>query len=305
MDLFGFLCCNKPTGMTSRDVVNIIQRRVRSELNRRDIKVGHAGTLDPLAQGVLVIGVGPASRLVPYVQQQPKHYQATFRFGESTVSGDLEGDVTRYPDMQPPTLGQIDVAIAGLTGTIEQTPPAHSAIWVDGQRAYKRIRSGESFEMPSRKVEVHLLQLLRYEYPEIDIDIVCGSGTYIRSIGIDLAVAVDSVAVMSYLVRNGIGPFEIKDALTIEQLRDENLESMLLPPTLAVQHMRKIIVDDIASERLGHGKYIDEEQETAQQETGQPDRSEAAAITSEGRLRAILRWKEDRWYPYRVFPTQE
>jgi len=298
MSLFGFLCCNKPPGMTSRDVVNIVQRRVRSELQRRDVKVGHAGTLDPLAEGVLVIGVGPASRLVPYVQQQPKQYRATFRFGESTLSGDLEGDVTRYPDLPQPSRDQIDVAAAGLTGTIEQTPPAHSAIWVDGQRAYKRIRAGESFEMPSRSVEVHSLDVLRYEYPEIDIDVVCGSGTYIRSLGIDLAAAVGSVAVMSHLVRNGVGPFKIEDAINIGQLREGDLESMLLSPMLGVQQMHKIIADDVASERLGHGKYIDGEPEIQQ-----PEGTEAAAITGDGRLRAIVRWKENRWFPYRVFPT--
>jgi tRNA pseudouridine55 synthase len=293
MSLFGFLCCNKPPGMTSRDVVNIVQRRVRHELNRRDVKVGHAGTLDPLAAGVLVIGVGPASRLVPYVQQQPKHYRATFRFGESTVSGDLEGEITRYPDLPEPNREQINQAAASLLGTIQQTPPAHSAIWVDGKRAYKRIRAGESFEMPSRTVEVHSLDVLRYDFPELDLDIVCGSGTYIRSIGIDLAVAAGSAAVMSHLIRLGVGPFVIADAMTIDQLREEDLESKLLPPTMSIGHLHRLVVNEVDSERLGHGKNIEAEANGA----------EAAAITADGQLRAIVRWKEDAWYPYRVFPV--
>lgn len=293
MTWFGFLCCNKPSGMTSRDVVNVVQRRLRHELNRRDIKVGHAGTLDPLAEGVLVLGVGPASRLVPYVQQQPKHYRATFRFGESTVSGDLEGEITCHPDLPQPSRQRIDSAIEGLIGSIQQTPPAHSAIWVDGQRAYKRIRAGESFEMPSRTVEVHSLEVLKYEFPEIDLDIVCGSGTYIRSLGIDLAVAVGSAAVMSQLTRMGVGPFVIEDAKTIDQLRDDDLEPMIVSATMGIGHLPQILIDANDSERLGHGKNIDAD----------PSGREAAAITADGQLRAIVRWKQDAWYPYRVFPV--
>jgi tRNA pseudouridine55 synthase len=293
MSLFGFLCCNKPPGMTSRDLVNVVQRRLRDQPNRKNVKVGHAGTLDPLAEGVLVIAVGPASRLVPYVQQQPKHYRATFRLGQSTISGDLEGEITRHPDLPQPNRQQIDDAAKGLVGTIQQTPPAHSAIWVDGQRAYKRVRSGESVQMPSRDVEVHSLDVLRYEFPEIDLDIVCGSGTYIRSIGMDLAIAAGSVAVMSHLIRLGVGPFVIDDALTVDRLRDDDLQSMILPATIGVQHLQQIEIDQADSERLGHGKHIDAE----------PAGTEAAVVTQDGQLRAIVRWKENAWYPYRVFPA--
>jgi tRNA pseudouridine55 synthase len=180
-----------------------------------------------------------------------------------------------------------------LLGTIQQTPPAHSAIWVDGKRAYKRIRAGESFEMPSRTVEVHSLEVLRYDFPELDLDIVCGSGTYIRSIGIDLAVAAGSVAVMSHLIRLGVGPFVIADAMTIDQLREEDLESKLLPPTMSIGHLHQIVIDDVDCKRLGHGKNIEAEANGA----------EAAAITADGQLRAIVRWKEDAWHPYRVFPV--
>ncbi len=281
--------------MTSRDVVNVVQQRLRHELQRRDVKVGHAGTLDPLAQGVLVIGVGPASRLVPFVQQQPKRYQATFRLGQSTVSGDLEGDITLYPDLPQPSRKQIDAAAKGLTGSIEQTPPAHSAIWIDGQRAYKRIRAGESFEMPARTVQVHSLEVLRYEFPELDLDITCGSGTYIRSIGIDLAVATGSAAVMTRLIRLSVGEFKIEQSVTTDQLRSDDIESMLLPPTMGIDHLQKIIIDESESQRLGHGLGI---------QAGSLGESshDSAAITADGQLRAIVRWKKDAWFPYRVFP---
>jgi tRNA pseudouridine55 synthase len=295
MSLFGFLCCNKPPGMTSRDVVNIIQRRLRREGNSKRVKIGHAGTLDPLAEGVLVVAIGPASRLVPFVQQQPKHYRATFLLGQSTDSGDLEGEITHYPDLPPPSREQIDQAAAALVGTIQQTPPAHSAIWVDGQRAYKRVRSGESVQMPSRTVEVCSLDVPRYEFPEVDLDIVCGSGTYIRSIGMDLAIAAGSAAVMSHLIRVAVGPFVIDQAVSVDQLREDNLQSMVLPPTMGVGQLQQINIDDADVERLGLGKSI----------AGDPGEAEVAALTTDGRLRAILRWKDGAWYPSRVFPIEQ
>ena len=235
-------------------MVNIVQRRLRQEYDRRDVKVGHAGTLDPLASGVLVVAVGPASRLVPYVQQQPKHYRASFRLGESTVSGDLEGEITKHAELPRPTQDQIEIAASGLVGTITQTPPAHSAIWVDGQRAYKRIRAGENFEMPTRQVKVHSLRVLRYDFPELDLDVVCSSGTYMRSIGIDLAMAAGSIAVMSSLVRTGIGPFQIDESVSEDNLRSGDLASMIKPPTLAVAHLDQITITSEEVERLGHGK---------------------------------------------------
>jgi tRNA pseudouridine55 synthase len=280
--------------MTSRDVVNVVQRRVRP------IKVGHAGTLDPLAKGVLVLGVGPAVRLVPYVQQLPKHYQATFRLGQSSVSGDLEGEVLQHPELPLPSLDQLQTASVQLTGTIEQIPPAHSAIWVDGKRAYKRVRAGEQVEMPSRTVRVESLVILSYDYPELELDIVCGSGTYIRTLGIDLAKQAGSTAVMAYLQRTGVGDFRVEDAITIDQLREEPLESMLLPAVRSVPHLPRLEIDAEQSIRLGHGLCIDGEP-IGDRAATQID--EAAAVVQDDHLRAIVRRKRGQWYPYRVFPV--
>lgn len=276
--------------MTSRDVVNIVQRRLK-----KTAKVGHAGTLDPLAEGVLVLGVGPAVRLVPYVQQLPKQYRASFRLGASTVSGDLEGEVTEHPDLPHPTQQQLHAAAESLVGMIQQQPPAHSAIWVDGRRAHKRIRAGEEFEMPLRTVRIDRLEILSYEYPDVELDILCGSGTYVRSLGMDLARTAGSVAVMSYLCRVAIGPFQRDNAVSVDQLRDDELQSMLVPPQVGVQHLPSIVVDETDAKRLSNGLCVD----------GHPDRpcEEAAAITGDGRLRAIVRRKRGQWCPYRVFPT--
>ena len=292
--------------MTSRDVVNVVQRRLP-----RKTKVGHAGTLDPLAEGVLVLGVGPAVRLVPYVQQQPKHYQATFRIGSSSISGDLEGEISEFPDLPIPTHEQLNEAAKTLTGEIEQIPPAHSAIWVDGQRAYRRIRAGEEFEMPSRKVQVDALEITRYEIPEVDLNIVCGSGTYIRTLGIDLAVHVGSTAVMSFLLRIGVGPFMLKNSVSIDALREDELEPHFLPASLAIQHLPCVKVTDEDAIRLGHGLCLDEVKlSTATPSHVQDipshdqDITDVAAMTQDGQLRAIVRLKRGQWCPYRVFPTR-
>jgi tRNA pseudouridine55 synthase len=286
--------------MTSRDVVNVVQRRLP-----RKTKVGHAGTLDPLAEGVLVLGVGPAVRLVPYVQQQPKHYQATFRIGSSSVSGDLEGEITDFPDLPIPTRDQLNQAALNLTGEIEQIPPAHSAIWVDGQRAYRRIRAGEEFEMPSRKVQINTLEITRYAFPEVDLNIICGSGTYIRTLGIDLAVHAGSTAVMSFLSRIGVGPFHLKNSVSIDALREDDLEPHFLPASLAIQHLPCVKVTDEDATRLGHGLCLDQTHLDETNPSENENIKEVAAMTQDGQLRAIVRLKRGQWCPYRVFPTRE
>lgn len=289
--LFGFLVCDKPPGMTSRDVVNVIQRRVRPA------KVGHAGTLDPLAEGVLVVGIGPAVRLIPYVQQLPKHYSGKFRLGQSSVSGDLEGEIQQHPDLPIPSRRQLEDAAQGLVGRITQVPPAHSAIWVDGKRAYKRVRDGEQVDMPSREVVVHSMQVTDYEPPDFALKIVCGSGTYVRTLGIDLARAVGNESVMTYLQRTAVGGFRIDDALSVDSLRNEPLEPRLISPVRAVELLRKIVIDQEESTRLGNGLALQRECEV----DGQAE-TEMAAVTKDGRLRAILRIKRGAWHPYRVFP---
>ncbi len=297
---FGLLNCDKPSGVTSRDVVNVVQRRLRK------VKVGHTGTLDPLADGVLVLGVGSASRLVPYVQRYPKRYRGTFRLGAESESGDIESEIVQPSGLPVPTRQEIESAAGNLVGTIEQTPPAYSAIHIDGKRAYQRIRAGEVFEMPTRLVNIVSLRVLRYDFPKIELETVCGSGTYIRSLGIDLARAVGTVAVMTQLRRLAVGPFLADDAVSLDRLRNDDLGAMLLPATLAVQDLPRLIVDSEASRRLGHGLGVDGVIERGNATSGSEpvDRTEAAAITEDDRLRAIVRRKESMWYPYRVFPDE-
>ena len=288
--------------MTSRDVVNIVQSRVRAA------KVGHAGTLDPLAEGVLVVAVGPAVRLVPYVQQTTKRYVATFWLGARSESGDLEQGVAETRPVSV-TAAELRRVATRLTGEIEQTPPAHSAIKIGGRRAYERVRNGEAVEMPTRRVTVHALEVTDVSLPDVRLDITCGSGTYVRTLGMDLAALVGTTAVMKDLTRLSVGPFALEQALSVEQLRNSPLQRHLRPPREGVTQLPWLEVDAAAARRLGHGQRIDALPTAKPPETSgggdEPAEQEAAAVDSRGRLRAIVRRRGRGWQPHRVFPVPD
>lgn len=153
----------------------------------RPVKVGHAGTLDPLATGVLVVCLGPATRLIQYVQQLPKRYTGTFLLGRRSASDDIEEEIVELQNVAVPTIDEVLAVLPRFTGTIQQRPPIYSAIKVKGQRAYDLARAGQDLQLDARPVVIHDLRVVRYEYPELVLDIGCGSGTYIRSLGRDIA----------------------------------------------------------------------------------------------------------------------
>jgi tRNA pseudouridine55 synthase len=277
--MFGLLNVDKPAGLTSRDVVNRVQRLVRPH------KVGHAGTLDPLATGVLVVALGPATRLVEYVQQMPKTYQATFLLGRTSDTEDVEGTIVELSDPAVPTLAEIEAAIPRLLGTIEQQPPAYSALKVAGQRAYTLARRGDVVELSPRSVEVHSIEVVRYEYPELELLVRCGSGTYIRSLGRDLAVALGTGAVMSALRRLAIGSFTTTDAVPCDDLSLTHIQARLLPPLLAVGDMPRVSLSDDEIARVIRGQSI----ATTRGATGE----EIAALDGHGLLVAILKSTDD------------
>lgn len=227
--MFGILNLNKPSGWTSRDVVNRVGR-----LAGRKIKCGHAGTLDPLATGVLLVCVGKATRLVPYIHEFRKSYVGTFQLGQSSDTDDVEGELKPVPI--PDSLDEIQLRrhLGEFVGEIEQVPPAYSAVKIRGERAYKAARRGEDVELAPRKVHVHELKLTHYDGQSFDLTMSCGTGTYVRSIGRDLAQRVGTAAVMSALVRTSIGPFFIQDALDLDTLNADNLAEHLQPALLAL-----------------------------------------------------------------------
>jgi tRNA pseudouridine55 synthase len=191
----GLLLCDKPAGITSHDVVAQIRRRLG-----RGIKVGHSGTLDPFATGLLVVLVGRATRVQRFVMALPKRYEVTARFGETSTTGDPEGEITqtgRVPE------GDLTLPV----GVVRQRPPAYSAVKINGKRAYKLARAGEIFELPEREVTVHLFQETRRDGAERDFVIECSSGTYVRSLIADLGDAYCTA-----LRRTRVGDFDVADA---------------------------------------------------------------------------------------------
>ena len=243
----GVLNLNKPTGLTSRQVVDRVQRLAHPA------KVGHAGTLDPLAGGVLVVCVGAATRLIEYVQQMPKGYAGTFLLGRQSPTEDVEGEVTELDNPPVPTLEQSTAAAGALAGQIEQRPPAYSALKVEGRRAYALARKGQPVELKPRTVIVHRIKVLAYEYPELTLAIECGGGTYVRSLGRDLAESLGTSAVMSELLRTSIGEFRIEEAVDPEELTSQNWTDYLFPPLAAVGSLPRVEVspEEIAKIRNG------------------------------------------------------
>lgn len=200
----GFALIDKPAGWTSHDVVG----RLRRLYGQR--RVGHAGTLDPMATGVLVVGLGHATRLLRFVQGQPKTYEATIRLGQGTITDDAEGEATTTPGWEWDPAG-LSTAITQLTGDIQQVPSAVSAVKVNGVRSYARVRAGEDVELAARAVTISRFEMVgppRIEGPLVDIDVVvdCSSGTYIRALARDLGAALGTAAHLTALRRTAIGP---------------------------------------------------------------------------------------------------
>lgn len=288
--MLGLLNINKPLDWTSRDVVNRVTRLATPD------KVGHAGTLDPLATGVLVVGVGGATRLVEYLQQQPKRYRASFRFGESSPSDDLELPTEQFPNAPVPTLAEITAALPPFIGEISQVPPAYSAIKVGGRKSYEMARKGEAVELAPRSVTIHALEVVRYEYPEVTLDITCGSGVYVRSLGRDLAASLGTAAVMTQLDRTAIGSLRIETAVTVEQLLADGLALHLLPARFATQHLPQVQLTEAECLELRHGRFLDAGKLISL-------RGEAAGIGPDGELVAVIRHENGKLRPSCVLET--
>lgn len=288
--MFGLLNLAKPAGVTSRDVVNRVQRLVKPH------KVGHAGTLDPLASGVLVLCLGPATRLIEYVQRMPKRYLGTFLLGRQSDTEDIEGNVTEVEN--PPIPSEVDIRalLPPFIGKIEQMPPAFSALKVEGRRAYDLARRGETPDLKPRPIVVHSLDLVAYSYPQLLLDVRCGSGTYIRSLGRDISRALGTEAVMSALVRTEIGPFLLSEAQDGNDITPQSIDRAFRSPLSALGDMPQITLTPHEEAFLRNGRQIERPGEATA-------RGEIAALTSAGRLLAILTPAgESLWQPSIVFP---
>jgi tRNA pseudouridine55 synthase len=274
--------------MTSRDVVNGVQRMVRPH------KVGHAGTLDPLATGVLVLCLGKATRLIEYVQQQSKRYVGEFHLGLTSDTEDMEGEVSTCAEHVVPELAEMQAVLPRFVGRIAQRPPAYSALKVKGQRAYQLARQGKTVELAPRHITIHRLKLVAYSYPKFVLDVECGSGTYMRSLGRDIARALNCSAVMSSLRRIAVGGFTVEDAVSYDALEADHIPARLLPPVRAVEHLARVTLSVADTTQIAHGRNL--------ANPGLPSGCEVAAVSVDDDLLAVLETIDDRWLkPKRVF----
>lgn len=211
----GIVLVDKPAHMSSFGVVARI-RRMLSEQAGKKVKVGHTGTLDPFATGLVILVVGKATKRAGEFSKLDKVYEATIRLGETSTTGDIEGEITPVSNRQPPR-EEIEQVIARFIGEIEQTPPAYSAIKINGERAYKLARKGKAVEMPTRKVVIYAIELLEYEYPELKIRTHVSSGTYIRTLAEDLGEQLEVGGYCSALRRTKVGAFTLEQAMKLDE----------------------------------------------------------------------------------------
>ncbi|MBW4420660.1 MAG: tRNA pseudouridine(55) synthase TruB [Myxacorys californica WJT36-NPBG1] len=250
----GFLNLNKPSGFTSHDCVAKARKLLKLK------RIGHAGTLDPAAIGVLPIAIGRATRLLQYLRSD-KAYQATIRFGVTTATDDLEGETLTSQAVPQLTLEAIREKLPLFLGNIQQIPPNYSAIQVEGKRLYDLARSGELIDVPARSVDVYTLDILDWragDFPELELAIACGAGTYIRAIARDLGAALNTGATLAKLIRTESSGFTLTDSLTFEELAQQ-IEAgtfTLVSPDRALSHLSKIHLPEDLARRWCQGQKI-------------------------------------------------
>jgi len=293
----GILLVDKPQGVTSHDVV----ARARRLLGTR--KVGHAGTLDPMATGLLLLGVDSATRLLTYLVGLDKEYTATIRLGVATDTDDAEGEVTARAAASGVTDAAIASGVAALTGRIEQVPSTFSAIKVDGRRAYDRARAGEEVVLAARPVTIHAFDVLDTrragETVDLDVRVVCSSGTYIRSLARDLGAGLGVGGHLTALRRTRVGPFAVADAVELPDVRehpDAAAPAPLDPADVAARLFPVVRLDAAQTRDLVHGKRV---------ELDAPDAELAAALTPGGRLAALVELRRGRARVLLGVPTSE
>jgi tRNA pseudouridine55 synthase len=290
----GLVVVDKPPGWTSHDVVARTRRLAATR------KVGHAGTLDPMATGVLVLGVNRATRLLTYLVGADKAYTATIRLGVATVTDDAEGDATEITDALAVTESTVRQAVSRLTGAIQQVPSAVSAIKVDGKRSYARVRAGEDVQLAARPVTVHRFEVLatrRAEHDrtpvlDVDVEVDCSSGTYVRALARDLGGVLGVGGHLTALRRTRVGPFGLADAATLEAMAAELRVVPVADAARALFPVRAVGDDEVVE--LGFGRRL-----PAAASDG--ERPVVAALAADGRLIALLAERDGTARPLVVF----
>ncbi len=295
----GFINLYKPTGITSMDAL----RRVKRITGQRQ-KVGHGGTMDPLARGVLPVCFGQATRLMDYVVGGAKRYVMDVTLGAATTTYDTEGEVVSTGDASIVTRQAVDEALQAFVGVIQQTPPMYSAVKVGGQRLYKLARAGVEVEREARDVEVHSVRVVELDLPKLTLDVECGRGFYMRSLAHDLGEVLGCGGHVADLARLSCGGFLADDAVTLEQLEEDakaevGWQDHLMPVDWMLRHLKSITVGRHAEEFLKNGQTVN---------LGRPEPNagyleQFRAYNSEGCFLGVVRYERsaNSWRPVKVF----
>lgn len=308
-DISGWVNLNKPAGMTSNDALMKLKRALNFP------KIGHAGTLDPLASGILPIALGEATKLVQYMMEDDKIYLFTVKWGEQRTTDDAEGEIMASSDIRP-TEKQIRAILPQFTGTIQQRPPTFSAIKVDGQRAYDLARAGKPPELDARPVDIYEFDIDQYGAEETTFRVVCGKGTYVRSLARDMGLALGTYGTITRLIREAVGPFSLENAISLDFFSENpdnpsqeqhKLESAVLPIETVLDDIPVLAVTDPEAQRLRNGQKLtfvarpDVQRLTS---IGLDFRSDAPGIvlaSYRGKALAILEFQGVEAQPVRVF----
>ncbi len=289
----GWLVIDKPLERSSAQVVGAVKRATNAQ------KVGHGGTLDPLASGILPIGLGEATKTMPYIVDSSKEYEFTVKWGSETDSLDKEGAIIKEGGAIP-TLSAIEAVLSDFVGSIEQTPPAYSAIKVDGKRAYALAREGKTVELSPRAVEIQSLSIIERSESEDETSfhVCCGKGTYVRSLARDIAYKLGTYGHVTMLCRTRVGPFMLKHAISLEKLNDLShsapASDYVLPIATALDDIPAVAVTEIEAEHIRCGRIF--KRSEAKQET--------VLLTLNSQPVAMASWVEYEIKPLRVFNMQ-
>lgn len=249
----GILVINKESDMTSHDVVNILRRKLDMK------RIGHTGTLDPLATGVLPICIGNATRISEYIMNQGKSYIATLKFGEMTTTYDSEGDLVKKSDNTSFSIDEINNVLDQFIGKVKQKPPIYSAIKVDGKKLYEYARENKEVEIKSREVEIYDIKLLSLENEILKIEVSCSKGTYIRSLINDIGLRLNTYAHMTNLIRNKVGKFNLENSIDISDIKNydiSKINDMIIPMEECLYNLNKINILNDVEFRLKNGQRI-------------------------------------------------
>ena len=296
LPIHGWLCLDKPGGMTSTEAVNRVRRITRAR------KVGHGGTLDPLATGVLPVALGEATKTVAYVMEGRKHYRFTARLGEARTTDDAEGTVLARSDVRP-TTAEIAAALPRFVGRIEQVPPRFAAVKVEGERAYDLARRGEAVELAPRFVQVERFDLVERPDPDhVTFEVVCGRGTYVRALVRDLGAALGCLAHVVALRRLQVGPFGAAEAVSLTALEqlvaDDALPQALLPVGAALGDLPALPLTQPQVDRLCAGQTI---RVAPGLLAGEAEPDATVRAMAAGRMVALARLHGGELSPVRVF----